>query len=127
MDYISGKNPRKMSYVVGFGEHYPKHVHHRGASIPNNQFKYSCTGGWKWRDSSKPERNTIVGAMVAGPDRDDGFHDVRTNYNCTEPTRAGNAGLVAALVALSGDANVGIDKNTIFSAVPPRFHRHKLL
>ncbi|XP_073142271.1 endoglucanase 25-like isoform X2 [Henckelia pumila] len=121
MDYILGKNPRNMSYVVGFGEHYPKHVHHRGASIPNNQFKYSCTGGWKWRDSSKPDPNTIVGAMVAGPDRDDGFHDVRANYNYTEPTLAGNAGLVAALVALSGDANLGIDKNTIFSAVPPPF------
>ncbi|OAY78474.1 Endoglucanase 21, partial [Ananas comosus] len=35
--------------------------------------------------------------MVAGPDRHDGFRDVRTNYNYTEPTLAGNAGLVAAL------------------------------
>ncbi|KAK4846814.1 hypothetical protein QYF36_022220 [Acer negundo] len=32
----------------------------------------------------------------------------------------GNAGLVAALVALSGEKG-GIDKNTIFSAVPPMF------
>ncbi|XP_073065907.1 endoglucanase 25-like [Primulina eburnea] len=121
IDYILGKNPRQMSYVVGFGNHYPKHVHHRGASIPKNQVKYSCTGGWKWRDSTKPNPNTIVGAMVAGPDRQDGFHDVRTNYNYTEPTLAGNAGLVAALVALSGDSTMEIDKNTIFSAVPPMF------
>ncbi|KAK6159703.1 hypothetical protein DH2020_003084 [Rehmannia glutinosa] len=121
MNYILGKNPRKMSYVVGFGNHYPKHVHHRGASIPKNKVKYNCKGGWKWRDSKKPNPNTIVGAMVAGPDRHDGFHDVRSNYNYTEPTLAGNAGLVAALVALSGDSDVGIDKNTIFSAVPPMF------
>ncbi|KAK4378768.1 hypothetical protein RND71_000630 [Anisodus tanguticus] len=121
IDYILGKNPRKMSYVVGYGNHYPKHVHHRGASIPKNKVKYNCKGGWKWRDSSKANPNTIVGAMVAGPDKHDGFHDVRSNYNYTEPTLAGNAGLVAALVALSGDRDVGVDKNTLFSAVPPMF------
>ncbi|QHO20970.1 endoglucanase 25-like [Arachis ipaensis] len=116
-----------MSYVVGFGSHYPKHVHHRGASIPKNNVKYSCKGGWKWRNTSNPNPNTIVGAMVAGPDKFDGFHDVRTNYNYTRPTLAGNAGLVAALVALSAhhDAKTTsatvIDKNTIFSAIPPMF------
>nr|GEW16184.1 endoglucanase 25-like [Tanacetum cinerariifolium] len=122
IDYILGKNPRKMSYVVGYGDHYPKHVHHRGASIPKNKVKYNCKGGYKWRDSRKPNPHAIIGAMVAGPDKHDGFHDVRTNYNYTEPTIAGNAGLVAALVALSGDRRTTkIDKNTIFSAVPPMF------
>ncbi|KAF2582786.1 hypothetical protein F2Q68_00002150 [Brassica cretica] len=123
IDYILGKNPPKMSYLVGFGTKYPKHVHHRGASIPKNKVKYNCKGGWKWRDSKKPNPNTIEGAMVAGPDKRDGFRDVRTNYNYTEPTLAGNAGLVAALVALSGEeeASGTIDKNTIFSAVPPLF------
>ncbi|EPS69180.1 hypothetical protein M569_05586 [Genlisea aurea] len=120
INYILGQNPRQMSYVVGFGRRYPTHVHHRGASIPKNK-KASCEGGWKWRDSSKPNPNTIRGAMVAGPDRHDGFHDVRTNYNYTEPTLAGNAGLVAALVALAAGDNAGIDKNTMFSAVPPMF------
>ncbi|KAL5991444.1 Endoglucanase 9 [Asimina triloba] len=120
LDYILGKNPRQMSYVVGFGNHYPKQVHHRGASIPKNRIKYSCTGGYKWRDAKRPNPNTVIGAMVAGPDRRDGFHDVRTNYNYTEPTLAGNAGLVAALVSLSGE-KPGIDKNTLFSAIPPMF------
>ena len=110
-----------MSYVVGYGNHHSKQVHHRGESIPMNQIKYSCKGGWKWRDNKKPNPNTIVGAMVAGPDRRDGFHDVHANYNYTEPTLAGNAGLVAALVALSGDKSVGIDKYTIFSAVVPMY------
>nr|AYP70316.1 endoglucanase 7 [Actinidia deliciosa] len=119
IDYILGVNPKGMSYVVGFGNHYPRHVHHRGASIPKNKIKYNCKGGWKWRDTSNSNPNTLVGAMVAGPDKHDGFHDVRTNYNYTEPTLAGNAGLVAALMALSGDTDVGIDKNTMFSAVPP--------
>ena len=121
INYILGKNPRKMSYLVGYGTHYPKQVHHRGASIPKDKTRYSCKGGWKWRDSKKANPNTLVGAMVAGPDKNDGFHDVRTNYNYTEPTLAGNAGLVAALVALSGDRRTGVDKNTMFSAVPPIF------
>ncbi|RRT82265.1 hypothetical protein B296_00020388 [Ensete ventricosum] len=120
IDYILGNNPRKMSYIVGYGKRYPKHVHHRGASIPKNGVRYGCEGGYKWRDSKRPNPNTIVGAMVAGPDRHDGFRDVRMNYNYTEPTLAGNAGLVAALISLSG-VKTGVDKNTIFSAVPPMF------
>nr|ABP96983.1 cellulase [Colocasia esculenta] len=120
IDYILGNNPQKMSYLVGYGKRYPKHVYHRGASIPKNGVKYGCKAGWKLRDTTKPNPNTIVGAMIAGPDKHDGFKDVRTNYNYTEPTLAGNAGLVAALVSLSG-VQAGIDKNTIFSAVPPMF------
>ncbi|KAL6180743.1 hypothetical protein ACLB2K_047403 [Fragaria x ananassa] len=108
IDYILGKNPAKMSYIVGFGNHYPKRVHHRAASIPKNKIKYNCKGGWKWRDSTKANPNIIEGAMVAGPDKRDGFRDVRSNYNYTEPTLAGNAGLVAALVGLSGDKSTGI-------------------
>ncbi|KAF7053974.1 hypothetical protein CFC21_061758 [Triticum aestivum] len=121
MEYILGKNPLKMSYVVGHGKHYPKRVHHRGASIPKKKGVHpGCKGGWTWRDTKKPNPHIIVGAMVAGPDRHDGFKDVRRNRNYTEPTLAGNAGLVAALVALSGEGH-GVDKNTMFSAVPPMF------
>ncbi|KQK21861.1 endoglucanase 9 [Brachypodium distachyon] len=121
IEYILGKNPLKMSYVVGYGNHYPKHVHHRGASIPKKKgVHYGCKEGWKWRDSKKPNPHIVVGAMVAGPDRHDRFKDVRKNYNYTEATLAGNAGLVTALVALSGEAH-GLDKNTMFSAVPPMF------
>ncbi|KAH7578281.1 hypothetical protein ACOSP7_000494 [Xanthoceras sorbifolium] len=121
MDYILGKNPQRMSYIVGFGDRFPQHVLHRGASIPKNKIKYSCQAGKKWRDSSKPNPNIIVGAMVGGPDKTDGFRDSRSNYNYTEPTIAGNAGLVAALVALSVKGTAGIDRNTIFYAIPPMF------
>uniref|UniRef100_A0A1D1XZN2 Endoglucanase n=1 Tax=Anthurium amnicola TaxID=1678845 RepID=A0A1D1XZN2_9ARAE len=121
VDYILGKNPKNMSYVVGYGPKYPRHVHHRGASIPHKGVKYSCKGGWRWRDAKTPDPNTITGAMVGGPDRFDGFSDTRSSYNYTEPTMAGNAGLVAALVSLTSSGGRGIDKNTIFSAVPPLF------
>ncbi|CAA2957515.1 endoglucanase 12 [Olea europaea subsp. europaea] len=121
INYILGANPMSMSYVVGHGSKYPKHVHHRGASIPKNNVKYSCTGGWRWRDAKNPNPNIITGAMVGGPDKFDKFKDVRTNYSYTEPTLAGNAGLVAALVSLTSSGGHGIDKNTIFSAVPPMY------
>lgn len=110
-----------MSYVVGYSNKYPKHVHHRAASTPYDKNKYSCTAGWKWRDTPNPNPNTIVGAMVGGPDKFDRFQDLRTNYSYTEPTMAGNAGLVAALVSLTSSGGYGIDKNTIFSAVPPLY------
>ncbi|EMS66848.1 Endoglucanase 13 [Triticum urartu] len=35
VDYVLGKNPLSMSYMVGHGDKFPTHVHHRGASIPS--------------------------------------------------------------------------------------------
>ncbi|KAK4605667.1 hypothetical protein RGQ29_000107 [Quercus rubra] len=119
MDYILGNNPMKMSYVAGYGNKFPRHVHHRGASTPNDHKYYSCTGGWKWFNTNNANPNSITGAMVGGPDQFDKFSDLRDHYNNTEPTMAGNAGLVAALVSLTTTAGNGIDKNTIFTAVPP--------
>ncbi|XP_041004147.1 endoglucanase 25-like [Juglans microcarpa x Juglans regia] len=119
MDYILGKNPMNMSYVVGYGTKFPGHVHHRGASTPNNHKNYSCKEGWKWQNSKTPNPNTITGAMVGGPDEFDQFQDVRSSDDYTEPTMAGNAGLVAALVSLTNTFGNGVDVNTIFSALPP--------
>ncbi|KAL9668352.1 hypothetical protein QQ045_002732 [Rhodiola kirilowii] len=116
IDYILGNNPQHLSYIVGYGDNYPTHVRHMGASIPKNNIRYDCKGGEHWRNSKQPNPNTIVGAMVAGPDKFDGFQDLRINPNYTEPTLAGNAGLVAALAGLSGNTT-GIDRNTMFSSV----------
>ncbi|KAK3142183.1 hypothetical protein QOZ80_4BG0343350 [Eleusine coracana subsp. coracana] len=125
LNYVLGDNPKKMSYVVGYGKKYPKQVHHRGASTPKNGVKYSCTGGYKWRDSKKANPNVINGAMVGGPDRNDKYQDSRKNHGQSEPTLVGNAGLVAALVAITnsgrGAGVTAVDKNTMFSAVPPPF------
>ena len=108
-----------MSYVVGYGHAWPMHVHHRGASTPRDGRHYLCIEGRKWLHNGKKNPNNITGAMVAGPDHGDGFSDVRTNMNYTEPTLAGNAGLVAALVSLTSSGGGVIDKNTIFSSVSP--------
>lgn len=124
-NYILGDNPMKMSYLVGYGSKYPKHVHHRGASIPkptkrSNRTQYTCNGGWwAWYHTTKSNPNVIKGAMVGGPYKSDKFKDDREDHGSTEPTLTGNAGLVAALVSLTSSGGIGIDKNSIFTNVLP--------
>ncbi|PIA47779.1 hypothetical protein AQUCO_01400403v1, partial [Aquilegia coerulea] len=93
VNYILGQNPKKMSYLVGFNDNYPKQVHHRAASIPWDNQQHSCVEGNKWLSSKDPNPNLLIGAMVAGPDQDDNFIDSRDNPIFTEPTISGNAGL----------------------------------
>ncbi|KAF5444616.1 hypothetical protein F2P56_033736 [Juglans regia] len=124
--YILGQNPMKMSYMVGFGDHFPTQVHHRSASIPWDGRPYSCEEGAKWQKSIAANPNVLLGAMVAGPDQFDNFLDERVKPWFTEPTIASNAGLVAALIALhdpprnSSDSNrfnLGIDQMGIFGNI----------
>lgn len=122
----------KMSYMVGYGDHFPNQVHHRSASIPWDGQLYSCAEGARWLNSVDPNPNVVSGAMVAGPDQFDSFIDERGKPWFTEPTISSNAGLVAALIALhdpprnssdsDGINNLGIDKTGIFEQirfVPP--------
>ncbi|KAK3408673.1 hypothetical protein EUGRSUZ_J00862 [Eucalyptus grandis] len=97
-DYILGKNPKSISYLVGYGQSYPTHVHHRGASIaPISvlQSPVKCVQGfdaWYHRPQGNP--NVIYGALVGGPDKNDGFYDDRSNYEQTEPTLSACAPLI---------------------------------
>ena len=128
MDYLLGANPRHSSYVVGFGANPPTQPHHRGASTPvlppGTDVNCGLSFG-DWMAPDKPNPNELTGAIVGGPDKNDGFKDSRNTFGQNEPTLVGNAGLVAALVALtSSGRGVGVtavDKNTMFSAVPPMF------
>ncbi|XP_077214032.1 endoglucanase 25-like [Tasmannia lanceolata] len=119
VEYILGNNPLKMSYLVGFGDHFPTQVHHRAASIPLDGQHYSCQGGKRWLYSKDPNPNILVGAMVGGPDQYDKFSDKRDEALYTEPTISGNAGLVAALIALhdSPTTNGGIDQIGFFTNI----------
>ncbi|WOL14252.1 endoglucanase 25-like [Canna indica] len=121
INYIMGDNPMNMSYLVGFGDNFPKHVHHRAASIPWDGHKYSCSEGERWRDAKGSNPNVLVGAMVAGPDEDEGFLDIRNRPEYTEPSISGNAGLVAALIALIDEPFAkrmnDIDREKIFAKI----------
>jgi hypothetical protein len=100
VDYILGANPAGMSYMVGFGARYPRHVHHRGASMPSvrdHPARIGCDEGFRYLHSPDPDANVLVGAIVGGPDGSDAFTDSRDNYAQTEPSTYTNAPLVGAL------------------------------
>lgn len=112
MDYILGRNPMGMSYMVGFGEAYPQQAHHRGASIPaaaatatDVDPRWRCVDGFRlWFGRGAPNPNLALGAIVGGPDIDDGFDDVRSNSVQLEPTTYTNAlfaGAVAGLLSIA--------------------------
>nr|ALG64929.1 glycoside hydrolase 9C1 [Populus tomentosa] len=97
-DYFLGKNPKSMSYLVGYGQQYPIHAHHRGSSIASIfslQSTVECVQGFeKWYRRPEGNPNVIHGALVGGPDQNDNFSDDRSNYEQTEPTLSGCAPLV---------------------------------
>ncbi|KAL3514754.1 hypothetical protein ACH5RR_027471 [Cinchona calisaya] len=102
-DYVLGNNPEKMSYVVGYGDNYPKFVHHRGASIPTDS-NTGCKDGFQWLDSDKPNPNVAVGGLVGGPFLNETYIDSRNNSMQAEPTTYNSAlivGLLSGLVTTS--------------------------
>ncbi|KAI9092323.1 hypothetical protein K1719_027823 [Acacia pycnantha] len=104
VDYILGDNPEKMSYMVGFGDSYPKNIHHRGSSVPSirdHPQRISCNDGFQYFHSSSPNPNLLVGAVVGGPDSSDRFSDDRNNYQESEPATYINAPMVGALAFFS--------------------------
>nr|GMC52227.1 endoglucanase 2-like [Ipomoea batatas] len=104
-DYVLGDNPMEMSYLVGYGDKYPEYVHHRGASIPAKA-KPGCKQGFKWLDSSKPNPNVAVGALVGGPFLNDTYVDARNNSMQGEPTTYNSALLVGLLSGLVTTSSV---------------------
>jgi hypothetical protein len=103
-DYILGRNPLRLSYMVGYGARFPVRVHHRAASIvshkANNRFIGCVQGFDDWFGRSRPNPNVLVGAIVGGPNRRDGFRDERRNYMQTEACTYNAAPMVAVFARL---------------------------
>ncbi|KDP43311.1 hypothetical protein JCGZ_24232 [Jatropha curcas] len=124
-DYFLGKNPKSISYLVGYGAKYPVHVHHRGSSIASIFVLHSeveCVEGFEsWYRRPEGNPNVIYGALVGGPDQNDNFSDDRSNYEQTEPTLSATAplvGLFSKLQNLYGGTGSYIPKES--PAVPNR-------
>eukprot|EP00250_Pteridium_aquilinum_P020050 c24683_g1_i5 orf=162-1631(+) len=107
VDYVLGRNPLGMSYMVGFGSSYPLQVHHRGASIQASgssssvDTRLQCGEGFNtWFNRAAPNPNLLMGAIVGGPDSHDAFNDVRSNSVQLEPTTYTNALFAGALARL---------------------------
>ncbi|KAL5571749.1 hypothetical protein UlMin_021346 [Ulmus minor] len=106
VDYILGVNPLKMSYMVGYGPYYPKRIHHRGSSLPSmasHPQAIGCEGGFQpFYYSATPNPNILVGAVVGGPNQNDGYSDDRTDYSHSEPATYINAAIVGPLAYFAG-------------------------
>ena len=90
INYILGDNPDQRSYIVGFGDDFPRNPHHRtahGSSDNNGQ-------------NPAQNRNLIIGALVGGPDEQDRWEDDRDDYVRNEVAVVYNAGLVGALARM---------------------------
>lgn len=106
IDYILGDNPESMSYVIGFGEKWSKHPHHRAA----NGHTYANNG------NAKEAKHLLTGALVGGPDQDDVYIDDGNQYQYTEVAIDYNASFVAGLAAYMGadgenDGGDNVDDN----------------
>ena len=85
--YVLGDNPRTSSYVSGFGNNFPKRIHHRGASgVAQN--------------AQVDDLHELTGALVGGPFQDDSWNNQRTDVKRTEPAISNQAFFVgmAAMV-----------------------------
>lgn len=87
-NYILGDTG--FSYLIGFGEKYPEHPHHRTAHGPYAD------------NMNEPEehRHVLYGALVGGPDASDNYQDVISNYNCNEVACDYNAGFTGLMAGL---------------------------
>lgn len=90
INYILGNNPQNRSYVIGYGDNYPKNPHHRTAH-----------GSWS-NDSNNPaqSRNLLIGALVGGPDENDNWQDDRNDWVTNEVAIGYNAGFSGALAKM---------------------------
>lgn len=84
MDYLLGNNPANRSYLIGFGDSYPQHIHHRAANPDKDTAKY-----------------TLYGTLVGGPTDANGSYDDNTDsYSCTEPALDYNGCFALAIAGL---------------------------
>ncbi len=80
------------SYMVGYGDDYPQHVHHRTA-----QGSY-CDN----MNEPSEARHVLYGALVGGPNQNDDYPDSVSDYTTSEVACDYNAGFVGALARLYG-------------------------
>lgn len=92
--YMLGDSGR--SFVVGFGKNPPLRPHHRSSSCPNKPAK--CD--WNNLNSAGPNPQTLTGALVGGPDKNDNFKDDRKDYIQNEVATDYNAGFQSAVAGL---------------------------
>ncbi|GMH44898.1 hypothetical protein BSKO_12855 [Bryopsis sp. KO-2023] len=101
INYMMGEGGR--SFIVGYGNNFPKRPHHRGASCPTTPGQCS----WWQYGSDRYNPQVLTGALVGGPDTHDGYLDDRTNWIQSEVALDYNAGLMGALARIQTHVHRG--------------------
>ncbi|CAH9121638.1 unnamed protein product [Cuscuta epithymum] len=118
VDYVLGDNPMNMSYMVGYGEKYPQRIHHRASSMPSIQKHpehIGCKDGTIYFNSSSPNPNLLLGAVVGGPnDGTDNFIEDRMDAGKLECATYINGPLVGLLAYFK--ANHYSTSNTLLAS-----------
>ncbi len=92
MDYLLGDNPTGYSFLIGYGDKYPTHIHHRAAN----------PGDGNQTSVDNPEaKYTLYGALVGGIDGGGSYEDHADRYQYTEPALDYNGCFVLACAALA--------------------------
>lgn len=95
INYILGDTGR--SFVVGMGHNFPKAPHTRDGFCAIDMDKVDCNYDRWFQDSDNPQ--TVVGAIVAGPNLKDEYADSRENYQSSEIAIDFQTGFVSVLTA----------------------------
>ena len=88
-----------MSFLVGYGDDYPRNPHHKAAACASPPAQ--CTWG-TFGDTSTDNPHTLYGALVGGPKAaNDVYVDDRNDYVMAEVTLDYNAGFQGAVAGLA--------------------------
>lgn len=69
-----------------------------------------CDGGFQpFFYSANPNPNILVGAIVGGPNQNDGFPDDRSDYSHSEPATYINGAIVGPLAYFAGSYKSWLD------------------
>nr|CAD54730.1 beta-1,4-endoglucanase [Mastotermes darwiniensis] len=94
INYILGDAGR--SFVVGYGNNPPTHPHHRSSSCPDAP----ATCDWNNYNSANPNPHVLYGALVGGPDSNDNYQDLRSDYVANEVATDYNAAFQSLLALI---------------------------
>ena len=91
MDHILGNNSRGYSFLLGYGDKWPTHIHHRAANPgENNQTSVD----------NPDSKYVLYGALVGGDDSSGNYEDHSDRYQFTEPALDYNACFALACASL---------------------------
>ncbi|XP_064611591.1 endoglucanase E-4-like [Liolophura sinensis] len=93
IDLLLGDSGR--SYVVGYGNRYPKKPHHRSSACPVNRSQ-ACNVN-TFNDEGRNNPSILNGALVGGPGSDGSYEDRRGDYIKSEVAVDYNAGFQTAV------------------------------